>query len=103
LTSQNLLQDDVIEDNGITSIENDDSEDQVKQDNHVSLFPHVASAPTISSNIDVPTKIVESSSLGKELKILVQIGKSLDLSRRFSDNFIKSRKEKTQSMYLGNL
>ncbi len=95
MTSQNLLQDDVIEDNGITSIENDDSEDQVKQDNHVSLLPHVASAPTISSNIDVPTNIIESSSLGKELKILVEIEKSLDLSRRFSDKFIKSRKEKT--------
>jgi len=92
VTSQNLLQDDVIEDNGINSIENDDSEDQVK---HVSLLPHVASAPTISSNIDVPTNIVEIRSLGKKLKILVQIENSLDLSRRFSDKFIKSRKEKT--------
>jgi hypothetical protein len=55
VTSQNLLQDEVIEDNISNSIENDNSEDQLKQDNHTSLLPHVASAPVISNNIDIPT------------------------------------------------
>jgi hypothetical protein len=37
VTSQNLLQDEVIEDNTTSSIENDNSADQLKQENDPSL------------------------------------------------------------------
>jgi len=64
LTSQNLLEDEIVN----NSIENDNSVDELKQENDASLLPHVASAPTISSHIDMPTandsNTIESSSLG---------------------------------------
>jgi hypothetical protein len=67
VTSQNILQDEVIEDNIPSSIENDNSEEQLKQENNTSLLSHVASAPVISNNIDIPTmndsNVIESSSL----------------------------------------
>jgi len=107
VTSQNLLQDEVIEDNISNSIENDNSEDQLKQDNHTSLLSHVASAPVISNNIDIPTmndsNTSEIHSLGKELFIFELKNKFHCFSRHFSDKFIEYRKEKISSMFMGNM
>ncbi len=68
MTSQNLLQDEIIEDRIPSSIEIDNSENQFKQENHTSPISHVASAPVISTNIDIPTtndsSTIENSSLG---------------------------------------
>jgi hypothetical protein len=108
VTSQNLLQDEVIEDNISNSIENDNSEDQLKQDNHTSLLPHVASAPVILNNIDIPTTMNDSNtseihSLGKELFIFELKNKFHYFSRYFSDKFIEYRKETISSMFMGNM
>ncbi|CAF1617500.1 unnamed protein product, partial [Adineta ricciae] len=67
VTSPNILEDEVGTDNVISPIENDNSKEELKQENHTSPLLHVASAPTISTTFDSPTKndtdIVESSSL----------------------------------------
>ena len=69
VTSPNILEDEVGTDSVISPIENDNSKEELKQENHTSPLLHVASAPTISTTFDSPTKndtdIVESSSLGK--------------------------------------
>jgi len=57
VTSQNRLQDEVVENHATTSlIENDNSEVQLKQEDDASLLPNLASTPIISSNIDTPPK-----------------------------------------------
>ena len=70
VTSQNLLQDEIIEDRLPSSIEIDNSEDQLKEENHTSPISHVASTPIISPNIDIPTtndsSTTENCSLGKK-------------------------------------
>jgi len=61
-TSQNL-QDEVIVDNIPNLIENDNSEDQLKQENDTSLLSQVASAPVISNDTDVST-MNDSNTIG---------------------------------------
>jgi len=68
VTSSNLLSNEVTEDNIPSSIEENNSESQINSENQTSLLPHVASAPVISNNIDIPSindsVTIESSSLG---------------------------------------
>jgi len=68
VTSENLLRDEVIEDNVPNLIENDNSDSQLKQENHTSQISHVASASTILNHIDIPktndSEIIETISLG---------------------------------------
>ncbi len=65
MTSENLLENEVSEDNIPSSIENDNSKEQF----NTSLLPHDASASVISNNIDLLTtndsNVIESSSIGK--------------------------------------
>ncbi|CAF0765679.1 unnamed protein product [Rotaria sordida] len=60
VTSQNLLQDQVIEDNTSSSIENDNSDDHLQQhqqqETDASHLHHVASAPVMSTENDAITK-----------------------------------------------
>ncbi|CAF2463066.1 unnamed protein product [Rotaria sp. Silwood2] len=56
VTSQNLLQDQVIEDNANSSTENDNSDDQLKQETVASPLHHAASTPIMSIETDAITK-----------------------------------------------
>ncbi len=82
VTSQNLLQDEIIEDRIPSSIEIDNSEDQLKQENHTSPISHVASAPVISTNIDIPTtndsSTIGNCSLGKQSEVTSIVEKEND-------------------------
>ncbi len=70
MTSQNLLQDDLIEDRIPSSIEIDNSENQLKEENETSPISHDASAPVISTTTtDTSTmndsNTIDNCSLGK--------------------------------------
>ena len=71
MTSANLLQKEMIEESTPSSIEIDNSEEPLKEENLPSPISHVASAPVIASPIEIPTmnesSTMESSSLGKKI------------------------------------
>ena len=63
MTSQDLLQDDLIEDRIPSSIEIDNSENQIKEEIQTSPIPQEASAPVISTSTDTPSTTNDSSTI----------------------------------------
>ena len=66
-TSPNRLEDDMSKEIIPSSIEMNNSDEQMKQDNSTSSIPHVDSAPVLSEVSSTnDSSLTESSSLGKE-------------------------------------